>query len=275
MNADMTEDLISQLSITTLVSTCDAYRDLWNVFDFYYEKNGPHNPCLLVTDRPYNETRIGNIELFAPSSALEFSDRVRLALETIHTEYVLFLLDDFAITKPVDLSLMQEALWQIKTNRIDYLRLSKGTKLPLGKHLSKHIKEMNLKKPYDADVHAFIIRTDTFKHLLTVSNERIWNFEPVMSKRLFEAKARCAYMSPAFIRTTELVTKGCFFRFRYHFVKQTHCYSGSRKKLKLSVNLSYYFGLFLRRITPTFISNGLKKHLRKKGKIFLSDQGLF
>ena len=271
----MLQDLLPQSLITTLVSTCDAYQDLWNVFAFYYEKNGPHNPCLLVTDRPCNEKSIGQIKLFAPPSALEFSDRVRLALETIHTEYVLFLLDDFAITEPINLSLMKEALSEMEASRIDYLRLSKGTKLSLGKHLSKHIRKMDLKKPYDADVHAFIIRTDVFKRLLISPNEKIWNFEPMLSKRLFEIKAQCAYMSPVFIHTTELVTKGCFFRFRYHFVTQTHCYSGSRKKLKPSVNLSYYFGLFLRRITPTFISDGLKKYMRKKGKTFLSDQGLF
>jgi hypothetical protein len=89
-------------SVTVVVSTCDAFFDVWKPFAFFLRKQWPDCPLrifLLV-----NELRISS-RMIAPLPVgpdRGWATTLRLALEQITTPYVLYVQEDYFFTTPVD-----------------------------------------------------------------------------------------------------------------------------------------------------------------------------
>lgn len=99
--------------VTVLVSSCDKYSDLWEPFFTLLKKFwNPKYPIVLNTEAKeysFDGLNITTFQLFK-NEPVEWSKRLRETLSHIHTEYVLTLLDDFFLEKPVDNEKIEECI---------------------------------------------------------------------------------------------------------------------------------------------------------------------
>ncbi len=102
---------------TILVNSCDLYEDAWYPFFKLFEIQWPDCPYPLVLNtetKKFNSPFI-DITIFN-SGNIPWSDRVLNALETIESEFVLFLLEDFFLMSPVKKEVFDSALSLISEN---------------------------------------------------------------------------------------------------------------------------------------------------------------
>lgn len=110
--------------VTIVVNSCDGYEDLWYPFFTLLKKYWkPLNERIVLNTESKNYQFDGlNIECFHPSSKNSpYGKRMLEVLEKISTPYVLMLLDDFFLRKPVDINQIYSIInWMDKDENIAY-----------------------------------------------------------------------------------------------------------------------------------------------------------
>lgn len=110
--------------VTIVVNSCDSYEDLWYPFFTLLKKYWkPLNERIVLNTESKNYQFDGlNIECFHPSSKNSpYGKRMLEVLEKISTPYVLMLLDDFFLRKPVDINQIYSIInWMDKDENIAY-----------------------------------------------------------------------------------------------------------------------------------------------------------
>lgn len=108
----MIKDKLDNLSI--LVLSCDKYKNTWKPFftllDRYYSN---HNETYLSTETLNCEYSDHTLNVNSDI----WTERFRISLSVIDTDYVLVMLDDFFIRKQVNDKLIAKALSTIKNDK--------------------------------------------------------------------------------------------------------------------------------------------------------------
>ncbi len=92
---------------SVLVSSCDAYKDLWDPFFYFLNNNWPElkdKEIVLNTEKEkytYKNLKILTFSFDVSKEEYTWSKRLKLHLEKIEKEYVLLLLDDFFVESEV------------------------------------------------------------------------------------------------------------------------------------------------------------------------------
>jgi hypothetical protein len=88
--------------IAVLVSSCDKYHDLWEPFFtlfFRYWPDSPYKVYLLSNHRRYHDARV---ETIAVGDDRDWSSGFGSALRQIPNSYVIVMMEDYLLAKPVD-----------------------------------------------------------------------------------------------------------------------------------------------------------------------------
>lgn len=107
--------------MTILLCTCDSYEDLWDPFFKLFDKFGGElkNYSIIINTESkqysYPGLKIECVNQDNPEENMTWGKRLRDVLSTISSEYVLFLLDDFFLTREVSDSDYKKILWCIET----------------------------------------------------------------------------------------------------------------------------------------------------------------
>ncbi len=94
--------------LTILVNSCDAYEDLWMPFFTMFEKNGSDLTKLKIilnTETKafkFSKLNVLCLQLYSKEESVEWGKRLRKTLESIKTDYVFCLLDDFFLRRKMD-----------------------------------------------------------------------------------------------------------------------------------------------------------------------------
>lgn len=131
-------------SLTILVNSCDTYHDVLSLFFAALKEYWPdcEFPIVINTEsRRYTEYPASVHNHLGPSGADKWGERLRSALHSIDSQYVLMLYDDFILEAPVSILGLHSALDLLRNDSdIAAIYLTK-TALPLanegiGKNLS-------------------------------------------------------------------------------------------------------------------------------------------
>ena len=164
--------------ITLLIGTCDRYDVLWENFmiltDKYFKVDCPK---LFVTENKRvpsadYETHLGK--------KLPWSNRMFSALDTIDTEYVFLLLDDYYLRETItedDISTYIKFLDEVKGNKMMIAPYDNENAYTLHDVVydDKYFKLTNDSK-YQTAIMPSVLRTDWFKNSL-IPNQHIWDVE--------------------------------------------------------------------------------------------------
>lgn len=106
-----------------VIMTCDAFSDAWTPFFgmfFKYWPNCPYEIYLCGESLVFDHPRVQNISL---GNGIEWSARLLKALDSIPQEYLLFMLEDYVLLKPVNTMEVERHLDIMLELDAAYLRL--------------------------------------------------------------------------------------------------------------------------------------------------------
>jgi hypothetical protein len=114
--------------VSLVVSSCDKYAFLWEpffvqLFKFWPElkKSEKFVPIFLISNfKKYHNSRVINIAVGEDKS---WSDNMIKVLESVKTKYVIILLDDYILTKPVNIDRLAEIINLLYQKRGAYSNL--------------------------------------------------------------------------------------------------------------------------------------------------------
>lgn len=180
-------DVTKELSI--LVSTCDRYSDAWAPFLDLFRRFWPdckYRVYMMTNGAEIPDPRVHPIHLDA---ALDWSTSLRSALSVIPSSYVLLLLEDYFIGRPVKSPCVDKMLdCQIRMGW-DCLRIFP---VPPGDGEDAELEGFRYVRndsKYSACTQASIWKRDILSSLL-VDGENGWQFEDNASGRLARTSAR-------------------------------------------------------------------------------------
>ncbi|MDR1599318.1 MAG: hypothetical protein LBS11_05545 [Oscillospiraceae bacterium] len=100
---------------TLYVSSCDKYSDLWQPFFELFVKYWPDCPYPIVLGAESKPFRMAGLDIrcprwFSPGTDAPWGLLTMGMLDSIHTPYMVFMLDDFFLNKPVDQAMVERCL---------------------------------------------------------------------------------------------------------------------------------------------------------------------
>jgi len=165
--------------ITVIIQTCDKYRNFWNGWYLAWKNNWnwdlkwPVVFCNEEMDLPFNDPRIGQIKSPVSKDKNGFSNRLSDILEKVKTKYVLYIQDDMWLTNSVNFSTFKEALYKVRYNDWNCLRLHE--KIWLNYTLEKTRHFVNEKR---------VLKMKSTSEWLLTHNAAIWNKQFLMESIL-------------------------------------------------------------------------------------------
>lgn len=162
-----------------VVSTCDNYSDIWELFFTLFQKFWPDNPYPVFLNSETLDYRNDNMAvttLKARTAELSWTRRLKEALERVESDYIVFMLDDFFLFDYVDTSRIEECVtYMRRDSNIAAIYLTclgyqmEACALP-GLEKCKHTSEMK------APLTIALWRKNTFLYYLD-HDESPWEFE--------------------------------------------------------------------------------------------------
>lgn len=107
---------------TILVSSCDAYQDLWNPFYTILKANWPEvvqQEIVMNTEHGsyhFEDLNVRTLQLYQNRPVPTWSRRLKDHLLAIESDYVLLILEDFFLEAPVNEEIINRAVQALKEN---------------------------------------------------------------------------------------------------------------------------------------------------------------
>ncbi len=168
-------------NISILVIGYDGYKDVWDNFAYFINKNWKDRPKTYLATSEL-EPKYNNIEVIKAGNGSEWSKKARNALKRINTKYVILLLEDFFIIDYVDNNKLIEAINFIEKNDIKFYQLTSMALfkcLILEKKLpnKSYIHIIPKTKKYGLNLQGAIWNRDYLMQTIGDGNYNAWEFE--------------------------------------------------------------------------------------------------
>ncbi len=107
---------------TIVVSSCDAYEELWTPFFTLLKMQWPNMPFSVVLNtesKVYHDSELDVkcMELFQAGSNVSWGKRLRETLKRVDTEYIIFMLDDFFVDGKIDEKIIMDCIKWMEADR--------------------------------------------------------------------------------------------------------------------------------------------------------------
>jgi len=198
-NLYATEEVIlpeknSLQDLSIVIASCDKYSGLWDPFFTLLFKNWPviNNganrdlPIFLISNKKkFEHPRVQNISF---PNEISWSDNMLETLSQVKTKYVLYLQEDYFLTKPVNEQLLEQMLNYIKEHNAAFLEVSgfnnnaQTTKQKVPLESSPNLAEFAKHSLYRTSLQAGIWSKDALVWLIKPGETAV-EFELASSKR--------------------------------------------------------------------------------------------
>lgn len=177
-------------NLTIVVSSCDKYSVLWEpFFEFLFEHWSSLNtynniPIILVSnDKNFPNPRVTVIK---SGKELGWSGNVEDAVNHVQTKYILYLQEDYFITRKVLEDKILEVINSMEANNLDYVEITEDYFDSLKDEMqevpgSNLIKLKDHKRGFLTSLQASIWNKQTLKEFLhkEPKDHKIWDFEKI------------------------------------------------------------------------------------------------
>ena len=182
--------------VAVLVSSCDRFFDAWKPFAAFWRKHWPADrlpwPVFLVVNRL--EVRSGWLTPLPVGVDRGWSDNLRLVLERIDADYLLYLQEDYFLTAPPDAARLAAMVERIEAEAVDLLCLRAmppgygAEEWPTVRGSDGELSEIPGGSPWRGRLQAAIWRRGALLAALQ-AGESAWDFEAQAAERLRALKA--------------------------------------------------------------------------------------
>jgi hypothetical protein len=258
-------------NVSILIPSCDAFSDVLEGTIASLERFWPDCGCkIYVSTDAEPKTRYQGVE-FINAGKIEYSDRLKYALERINSKYVIIILDDYFISKKVNTSKIRHYIDIMKENNVGYFRLSDPRKE---------------KRLFDKNEKIWVINTSDHRYAanlyigiwdktvltsMCVESQNPWQFEVSLSEKLDKLGTFCLGVNKASIKIVDVVRKGAITRESYSYIHSANLYHGTRKKQTLKDWWRLKIIDVAKAITPRKFHKKMKLIMEKHGHTFYSN----
>lgn len=161
-----------------LVMSCDAYSDLWHDFFVLKEKNWPDcpYPTYLVSNNQKCDER--NVETICCGDELNWTGRLLYALEKVSADYILLMLEDYYISRPVSNDTLDDVFEYIGEKNVAYYKLEERANLNADYYEGcNYIKKVDGNVEYGISLLTSIWTADFLKQVIGGEDYPAWEFE--------------------------------------------------------------------------------------------------
>lgn len=163
---------------SVIVSSCDAYSDLWPFFFHFFEQRWPQAPRPLYLVSNFQTFDHPGVRTLAVGPDRSWGETIHAALEKIPDEFVVFLLDDFFLDQTIPAGWVENLVAQLDQAGGDFVsvyHVAKGG-TPLAKDSLLSVIGERMECP---GFHAGIFRR-SYLMKLAAAGENIWRTESLM-----------------------------------------------------------------------------------------------
>ncbi len=260
-----------------IISTCGKYSDLWDANIHLLEENWPDRTgsTFLVTDDTVDR-KYDSVRIVAAGPGTEITERLSKALMYVQAEYVVFLLDDYFLTKPISNAAVCRAIRFMQEEAVDYVRL-----VPASAHYIRRDHAAESEKyrgfyhrslesgEYKVNLTPGLWRTEFLKSTLKV-RRNAWEYEVSLTRQAFDYGARIALSNHNEIPYLDVIRKGKVLRGANKYFKSNPVYSSDRKVMKAHEEWKIALRTALRHYLPRGMFLGLKSLATGIGMEFYS-----
>lgn len=248
--------------ITCLIFSCDKFSDLWDGNLKMFRKNWPERDfeTYIVTDKPTDRT-FPDVKIIAAGADVEWSDRLKYALQYVKTDYVFVTLDDYFLIKKVDNNRMCQLVDLMIEGKYDYIRLFKNPKNATGKSIEEVrdlyciINEMN----YSVNLYSGFWSKKFFEYCVK-EPRNAWMFEVTLHEQAVNYGARCLVDYADDYKILDVVRKGkILHNAARYFKKHPGIYEGDRELQSAKYEFKLWWKIFFQEHTPAFLFNLFRK----------------
>lgn len=256
--------------LTMVISSCEAYADLWDHHVTLLRENWPDRAinAVIVTDQEH-ESRYPDVGIFAAGDSMEMPQRIRAFAKGCDSEYLLVTLDDYYVDRPIDTKKIQRAVSLMDEYGLDYLRFWPYP------HEKKRIEGVDkafwieLEGNYKVNLYPAIWRKSFLEQTVKESLSA-WAYEVTLTETAKSLGAKCAYSVNGEFHIVDVIRKGKLLHPAKRFLdakglKLDRELISWKQEIKLNI---MYYG---KEIVPKPILRWVKAQLVKRGHRFISD----
>lgn len=194
---------------TLIVSSCDAYLDLWKPFFTLFFRYWPDCPFKILL---ISETVVADIPgvISLPAGNFDWSSRLLIGVRKANTPYILLMLDDFFLRAPVSTADVLELYDYMKSSQLNMLRLiprpGPDSKCPDNQKLGR----IDPGAEYKVSSQGAFWRSSILKRVAK-EGESIWMFESNGSKRSKSLDKFVSVCAPVLTYKHHVVERGKWF----------------------------------------------------------------
>lgn len=262
--------------LSCLILSCDKFSDLWSGNIQMFNKNWPNRDfqTYLVTDRPTNR-KFDGVEIISAGEGVEWSDRLRLALDKVQTKYVFVTLDDYYLNKKVDENQISNLIELMESQSVDYIKLflNKRTSIKEAIEGYNKIYRLDTKIEYSVNLYPAIWKVDFMKACIG-DPKSAWQFEVGLSDSALNYGAKCYVSLNDEYKFLDVVRKGKLLRSAAtYFKKNPGIYDGNRPVNSIWFVLLFQIQVLVRNCIPTPLVPYVMRFLSLFGFKFYSKGG--
>ncbi len=166
-----------------IISSCDAYSDVWEPFFRLFFKYWPDCPFpiyLISETKTYKDERVHPILLGKDE---QWATNIRKALNQILISQFIYLQEDYLLMKKVDTDRIVRLIQTLKDNNIGYIRLYPSPAPKTKWSVDSSLGVISKSDDYSICLQATLWNKDLFTKLL-INGESAWDMEIKGSKRI-------------------------------------------------------------------------------------------
>lgn len=266
-----------ECEFSIIISTCDKFFDLWDAHIQLLNENWADRnvDTFLVTDKPTKCT-FENVTVVAAGEGTEITERLRVVMPLIKTEYILFTLDDYFITKNISTKAIMQDIEDMEEQGIDYMRLSVLSKKNLKNRKAAEVADKiylidNWARDYVVSLYAGLWKKSFMESTLH-ETLNAWQYEVALTKMARDMEARCAVSCRKEFPILDVIRKGKVLTKARAYFNKNSIYNGTRETMKRKDEIMLDIRTWLRVWLPLPLFMTAKAVMRKKGYRFFSDE---
>ena len=261
-----------QNKLSVLISSCDKFSDLWDENIKAYRKYWKENPCdtYLVTDKASTWNKPG-IRLIAAEGQNDFPLRIKYALESITTPYVLVTLDDYFLIEPVENEKISYLLERMEKENIHYLSLyNRRVTREHQYHPLEKLFPIDLQKKYALTLYPAIWDIAFLKS--TIQDDLSpWLYEASLIQSAIREGANCQASLAGTFNILDVVRKGKVLHKAQRYFKKHGIDIGSRPSISYATEVKLWGLDVISWYAPRKLFKAAKSVARKCGMTFYSE----
>lgn len=242
--------------VTCLIFSCDKFSDLWAGNIKLFNINWPDRDfdSYIVTDKPTDRI-IPGVDIIVAGSDMEWSERLKYALQFVKTDYVFVTLDDYFLIRKVDNSKMHNYLRLMMEGKYDYIRLYPRPKRATKNELQgwKGVYHIDTSCNYSVNLYS-CFWSKSFLEYTVQEPKNAWMFEISLSQQAVQYGARCLCSYNDDYVILDVVRKGkILHKANRYFRNHPGIYDGSRELQSWKYEAKLWIKTIFARYTPKFL----------------------